>query len=150
VKLHELAHVRELLVAPSAEDVERARETGKIEQFVVEKDGQPVGMAMFVQLEPWLVELGRMIAQHPGDGMGTFVLRWVARNVFDDRRAHRLYLEVHARNVRARSLYERFGFVHEGTYRDGAQNPATKEFEDLCIYGMLENEYRRLPTHFET
>jgi diamine N-acetyltransferase len=67
--------------------------------------------------------------------------------MFDEQSAHRAFLEVYAHNTRARKLYERFGFTYEGTYRDGARNPRTGRYEDLCIYGLLDNEYKQQMMH---
>jgi RimJ/RimL family protein N-acetyltransferase len=61
---------------------------------------------------------------------------------FDDLGAHRVYLEVTADNAAARALYERAGFVLEGTWRDGYRDAATGTFRDLCAYGMLARDRR--------
>jgi RimJ/RimL family protein N-acetyltransferase len=144
VELHALPHVRDLLIPPTRDQVEEGIRRGSAEQWIVVDGDERVGMVVFAFIEPWLVEVRRMIAKRPGTGVGWFLLKRVAAHAFG-RDAHRLYLEVHAKNTRARALYERFGFVYEGTYRDGAKNPLTGDYEDLCIYGMLEREYRRLP-----
>ncbi len=52
------------------------------------------------------------------------------------------FLYVTAANARARALYERHGLRLEGTHRDGFRGPGGT-FEDLCHYGILEDEYTR-------
>ncbi len=44
--------------------------------------------------------------------------RLVVRHAFETERLHRVALEVYAFNPRARRVYEKVGFVVEGTMRD--------------------------------
>ena len=141
--LHSVRHARDLLIGPTEEEIKKSIERSTAGQFIVLAGDERVGMLMLAELEPWLYEIRRMISLHEGRGIGTYALTWAMGHIFEERHAHRAYLEVHARNVRARSLYERCGFLCEGTYRDGARNPQTGAYEDLCIYGLLEGEYRR-------
>jgi RimJ/RimL family protein N-acetyltransferase len=142
VDLHRLPHVRDLLDAPTFELVQRSLTASRDETHIVVKGDEAAGMIVFAELAPWLFEIRRMIAARPGVGVGSFALAWTLDRIFVQRPAHRAYLEVHARNHGARRLYERCGFLYEGTYRDGARNPTSGAFEDLCIYGMLADEYR--------
>ncbi|MBV8667727.1 MAG: GNAT family N-acetyltransferase, partial [Candidatus Eremiobacteraeota bacterium] len=93
------------------------------------------------QIEPWLYEIRRVVSLREGLGVASFALAWTLEHLFRQRAAHRVYLEVTARNKRARRIYERHGFVLEGTYRDGYSNPTNGQFEDLCVYGLLAPEY---------
>lgn len=52
-----------------------------------------------------------------GRGLGTEATRLVLAHAFDTVGLHRVSLEVYAFNPRARRVYERVGFVHEGTLR---------------------------------
>lgn len=52
-----------------------------------------------------------------GQGFGTEATRLVVDHVFRTG-VHRIALEVYALNPRARHVYEKVGFVHEGTLRD--------------------------------
>lgn len=143
VDLHRQPHVRDLLFAPKAEHVQRALANSSVEHHIVLDVETPVGLLILAQVVPaWLFEIRHMISKHESRGIGSFAMAWALERIFENGRAHRVYLEVHARNVRARTLYERFGFALEGTYRDGAQNPISKAYEDLCFYGMLEQDYR--------
>ena len=74
-----------------------------------------------------------------GRGYGTAALRALVGFAFDELRLERVELEVYAYNDRARRVYERVGFVHEGTsrralYRDGA-------FHDVHRMAILREEW---------
>ena len=99
-------------------------------------------MVGFEEVLPWLYEIRIVLSKYPGRGIGTFAFEAALEGIFTQHHAHRAYLEVQERNGAARRIYERSGFTYEGTYRHGARNPQTGVYEDLCIYGMLEDEYR--------
>jgi RimJ/RimL family protein N-acetyltransferase len=52
-----------------------------------------------------------------GRGLGTEASRMVLAHAFETIGLHRIALEVYAFNPRARHVYEKIGFVHEGTQR---------------------------------
>jgi RimJ/RimL family protein N-acetyltransferase len=63
----------------------------------------------------------RILLQGPrfyGRGLGTEATRLVTDYAFGVVGLHRIELEVYAFNPRARHVYEKAGFVHEGTKRD--------------------------------
>ncbi len=142
VRLHELDHIREFLNPPTENDIRRAFASDSVEQFVLEDDGVPAGLMLLNYFEDWLVELRRVAVVQPGAGLGMFAVRWALEHAFAERGAHRLYLEVAAANERARRLYERLGFVLEGTSRHGFRNNVTGAYEDLCGYGCLATDRR--------
>jgi len=142
VELHELPHAREYFAVPQVEQVERRIEGSDTEHWIVLKDDECVGMVGFGEVTPWLFEIRIMLSKRQGRGVGSFAFEATLERIFEHHRAHRAYLEVHARNTIARRLYERCGFTQEGIFRHGARNPETGAFEDLCAYGMLEDEYR--------
>jgi len=63
--------------------------------------------------------LGIMVgrAEDRGRGFGTDALRALVGFGFDQLRLERIWLDVYATNAGARRIYERVGFVHEGTLR---------------------------------
>ena len=74
-----------------------------------------------------------------GRGYGTDALIALVTFGFDQLRLERIELEVYAFNERARGVYERVGFVHEGTrrralFRDGA-------FHDVHGMAVLRDEW---------
>lgn len=74
-----------------------------------------------------------------GRGYGTDALIALVSFGFDQLRLERIELDVYDYNDRARAVYERVGFVHEGTmrramYRDGA-------FHDVHRMAVLRDEW---------
>ncbi|HVA37051.1 MAG TPA: GNAT family N-acetyltransferase [Candidatus Dormibacteraeota bacterium] len=143
LSLHALPHVAAVLSAPTEEQVLGAMESPDLgNHLVVDGADAPVGLLLLAESTSWLYEVRRMAARDQGRGIGSFALAWALHHAFVERRAHRVYLEVHAANARARGLYEAQGFVHEGTWREGARSDDDGRYEDLCAYGILEREYR--------
>jgi RimJ/RimL family protein N-acetyltransferase len=126
---------------PHLEQVLRALADPDRANLIVEAEGRTVGMLLATRIDGWLVEFGRIVISEPGRGYGRAAVEWIKHLAFEEWRAHRLYLEVVADNERARGLYERAGFVLEGTWRDGFRCP-DGTFRDLCAYGMLAQEAR--------
>jgi len=144
VALHAAPHARGLVLAPSEEHVRATvDEPDRERRIILDADGTPVGFwSLAVLGGGWLVELSRIVALAPRRGIGTFALRRMIARAFDDLAAHKVYLEVTAGNAPARALYEREGFVLEGTLRDGYHDDLTGAYKDLCHYGMLAHERR--------
>lgn len=59
--------------------------------------------------------------------------------LFNDRGAHRVWLEVFPENARAQRAYEKVGFVREGTLRETWL--ADGRWRDEYVYGILSREY---------
>lgn len=88
--------------------------------WVIEADGEVVGEVLLLDLDTANLACGLRlwISGRTGRGIGTRTLRAVLSHAFDTVGLHRVGLEVYDHNPRARRLYERIGFVHEGTLRD--------------------------------
>ena len=52
----------------------------------------------------------------------------------------RIELTVEADNPRAIALYERLGFVHEGTQRAAYKRASDSGYVDELMYGLLRND----------
>jgi RimJ/RimL family protein N-acetyltransferase len=78
-----------------------------------------------------------------GRGLGTEATRVVIDYAFDVVGLHRIELEVYAFNPRARHVYEKAGFVHEGTMRDALRWNGT--WVDCHLMAMLATDRR--PPH---
>jgi len=93
------------------------------------------------------VELKRIVVATPERGLGRRVLEELICTVFEDMKAHRLFLDVFEDNARARHLYESIGFRYEGVMRDAALRDG--QFFCLHLMSMLESEYaqRKPSTH---
>src|SRR6476469_5389297 len=106
-------------------------------------DDRPVGSIDLhqVDLRNGSASLGIAIGDpdDTGKGYGSDALRTLLGFGFDQLRLERIELEVYDFNDRARRLYERVGFVHEGTsrhalYTDGA-------FHDVHRMAVLREEW---------
>jgi RimJ/RimL family protein N-acetyltransferase len=113
--------------------------------FVVcrREDDRPVGSIDLhdVDLRNGNANLGIAIGDpdDTGHGYGTDALTALVAFGFDQLRLERISLEVYDFNERARRVYERVGFVHEGTarralFRDGA-------FHDIHWMAVLRPEW---------
>jgi diamine N-acetyltransferase len=100
------------------------------------------------------IELKRMVIAAKGQGLGRAALRVAKRVAFDDLGAHRFWLDVKARNERAKALYDSEGFVLEGTLREavrlqqvasslpsGRGSQAGADFDSLHVLSMLRVEF---------
>ena len=86
------------------------------------------------------IELKRMVIQAKGAGFGRAALRMAKKVAFDDLGAHRFWLDVKRRNVRAQALYDSEGFVVEGQLREAVR--MDDGFESLIVMSMLHSEFK--------
>ena len=87
------------------------------------------------------IELKRIVllpAMH-GRGIGRSCIRWLAQMAFRDLHAHRFWLDVKARNVRAQALYRSEGFIEEGRLRESVRTD--DGYDSLIVMAMLEPEH---------
>lgn len=124
---------------------ERHRATmtgGDARYFVAESEtGEVTAYAILRGLseDSGAIELKRIVVGRPGGGLGRKVLTDLVRIVFEELKAHRLFLDVFDDNARAQHLYESLGFMYEGVMRDAAQRDGV--YFDLRLMSMLEGEY---------
>jgi diamine N-acetyltransferase len=85
------------------------------------------------------VELKRIALQNKGHGLGRACVRLLMRMAFNDLGAHRFWLDVKSRNLRALGLYSSEGFVQEGRLRESVLTP--EGYDDLVVMSMLKTEY---------
>ena len=88
------------------------------------------------------IELKRIVLQAElhGRGHGRAAIRMLAQMAFRDLGAHRFWLDVKARNVRAQALYRSEGFVEEGRLRESVRTG--DGYDSLVVMSMLEAEHR--------
>ena len=88
------------------------------------------------------IELKRMVLlpSMQGAGIGRTCLRLLAAMAFRDLGAHRFWLDVKGRNLRAQALYRSEGFVEEGRLRESVRTD--DGFDSLIVMAMLEDEHR--------
>lgn len=113
-------------------------------QFVFTDAGaeRRCGFLLFVGLDNphRSIELRRIVAEPRGRGFGRAALRWSKRWAFDDRCAHRLWLDVKPDNTIGRALYASEGFIEEGTLRECIAGP--DGYESAVVMALLEHEHR--------
>jgi RimJ/RimL family protein N-acetyltransferase len=101
----------------------RAEHHDRLDLAIVERaTGECVGEAVLNDLDASNCSCSFRIAlfgrRFFGRGLGTEATRMILGHAFDVVGVHRVALEVYAFNPRARHVYEKVGFVHEGTKRD--------------------------------
>jgi RimJ/RimL family protein N-acetyltransferase len=104
--------------------------------------GQVVGEVLLMDHDPGNRACGfRIWISGARDrGLGTEATRLAVGHAFDTLGLHRVQLEVYAFNPRARRVYEKVGFVHEGTQREALLFDGA--WVDLHLMGMLDQEWR--------
>ncbi len=74
-----------------------------------------------------------------GRGAGTFAVSAMLYHAFYNLNLQRVELMVLEDNITARSLYEKVGFVHEGTKRNARYKNG--KFVNMLMYSILKDEY---------
>ncbi len=72
-------------------------------------------------------------------GLGTESARMIVGYGFEQLRMHRISLDVHSHNPRARCVYEKVGFVAEGVLRDALRWDG--EWIDATVMSILASEW---------
>jgi RimJ/RimL family protein N-acetyltransferase len=100
----------------------RGEQNDRIDLAIVERaTGQYAGEVVLNELDRDNRSIGFRIGLRPSftdRGLGSEATRLVVDYALDVLGLHRVALEVYAFNPRARHVYERAGFVYEGTKRD--------------------------------
>lgn len=114
--------------------------------FAVEaiEDGRLLGGVGLLGAEPEnrVAEMGIAISDASvwDRGYGTDAVRTVCRFGFEEMDLHRIGLEVHEGNERARHVYAKVGFVQEGTARQVFYKGGRRW--DMHLMGLLRHELR--------
>jgi diamine N-acetyltransferase len=117
--------------------------SGDARYFVSELEGgtlQAFALIRGIQEASRSIELKRLVIATPGKGLGRQILKQLMRIVFEEFRAHRMFLDVYEDNARARHVYESLGFVYEGIMREAGERD--EQFVSLHLMSMLDREYR--------
>jgi RimJ/RimL family protein N-acetyltransferase len=101
----------------------------------------PVGFLIFIgcRSQHQSLELKRMVVRSKGAGFGRAAMRVAKKVAFDDLGAHRFWLDVKARNTRAKAFYDSEGFVVEGQLREAVKT--ADGFDSLIVMSMLQPEF---------
>lgn len=107
-------------------------------------DDRPVGTVSLFALDPTNGSAGLgVLVGDPGDtgrGLGSDGIAAILDFGFGSLRLERIWLDVYDFNERARRLYERLGFVHEGTLRRAAFHDG--RYIDVHRMAILRDEWR--------
>lgn len=141
MSLFKRPHVIKALNGPnSIAGFERILTVADLENLIILKGEERFGMMVLERAPDWLLTLRVLAVWEPGQGAGRFAMGYLLERAFLEHKVHRVFLEVVESNLRARSLYESFGFRLEGVYREGFRDKAGA-YHNLAAYGILSNEY---------
>jgi diamine N-acetyltransferase len=142
VAIERLASARNFVGQWSQERHLQTLSSGDARYFVSEIDSgdlQAFAILRGMEEASRSIELKRLVVAAPGKGLGRRILTELTRIVFEEFRAHRMYLDVYEDNARARHLYESLGFVYEGVMREAGERAG--EFISLHLMSMLDREW---------
>jgi RimJ/RimL family protein N-acetyltransferase len=98
-----------------------------------------LGISWVHRSAEFAIMIGRKDYRHRG--LGTRATRAMLDHAFSDLQLHRVWLHVNHDNERARRMYERIGFQHEGTLRSSAFKNG--HYLDVDVMAILDSEYVR-------
>jgi UDP-4-amino-4,6-dideoxy-N-acetyl-beta-L-altrosamine N-acetyltransferase len=115
--------------------------------FVVKRKGddRTVGACQLHSIHPvhrsaeLQIRIGE--AADRGHGFGSEALQLLLKFAFEDLNLHRVQLQVFASNAAALRVYERAGFVREGTLRQAAHIDG--QYVDVVVMGILREDHAR-------
>lgn len=100
--------------------------------FTIEVGGKPVGQVGLININilDKNASLYIMIGEKDfwSKGVGSKALEYILDHGFNQIKLHKIWLDVHENNTTAIKLYEKFGFVQEGVFKD--QILCENSFED--------------------
>jgi RimJ/RimL family protein N-acetyltransferase len=127
----------------------RNDQVDRLDLAVVDQaSGEAVGEAVLNEWDPGNRSCSFRIVLGPRGrdrGLGTESARMIVGYGFEQLRMHRIALEVHSHNPRARRVYEKVGFVAEGVLRDALRWDS--EWIDATVMSILAPEWDRHHGH---
>jgi diamine N-acetyltransferase len=85
------------------------------------------------------LHLKRIAVRTPHRGFGRALLEYVMSRAFLEHHAHRFWLDVFETNLRARRVYESYGFRYDGVMREAILRDG--EYHTLALMSLLDREY---------
>ena len=79
--------------------------------------------------------------ENQGKGVGTFAVKKMLNHAFNNLNLRRIELTVLDSNIRAQRLYEKCGFIKEGTKRKAKFKNGV--FSDMHIYSIIKEDYHK-------
>ena len=112
-------------------------------RFAIEADGRMIGQCALYSMEPIahtaLIGITIGDKNYWGQGYGRDAIRVLVDYGFRVLNLHRIWLDVHGRNERARRAYRACGFVEEGRLRGHVWSNG--QHDDLIYMGLLRSEW---------
>lgn len=111
-------------------------------RFIIESDGAPVGLVELVEINfiHRNCEFQIIVAPNAqGHGHATVATRKALDYAFRILNLHKVYLYVDVANAPAAHVYEKAGFVDEGSLRE--QFFANGEYRDARLMAVLQREF---------
>jgi RimJ/RimL family protein N-acetyltransferase len=96
---------------------------------------------LWVHQVAWL-GMGIGEPEYRGKGYGTDALRLTVNYAFRELNMYRVSLSFYSYNLRARHVYEKAGFVHEGVRRGALQRDGQRY--DEIMMGLLRSEWEQV------
>lgn len=110
---------------------------------IVEDDDKILGLVSLVSIDYMnqSAELHIMIGneENQNKGIGTFAVKTILKHAFLNMNLNRIELTVLEDNLRAQHLYEKTGFIKEGTKRKSKYKNG--KFVDMLMYSVLREEF---------
>jgi len=142
VAIEQIPEFRSYIGAWSTEEHRSALADPDTEYFVAPgEDGTVEAFAILqgIQSEHHSLHLKRIAVRTPNRGLGRVVLEYAMSRAFQHHRAHRFWLDVFETNVRARRIYEAYGFRYDGVLREAILLDG--EYHNLALMSLLDREY---------
>lgn len=118
-------------------------ETDDVVQFLVCRDGTPVGHVVLSELDAQAsnAELGWVVVVpgERGNGYGTDAVELCLAHAFDDRGLHKVWARVNEDNEASKRMLEKLDFEREGVLRE--QEYADGAYVDVHRYGLLASDW---------
>lgn len=110
---------------------------------IVDEDDAIIGLVSLINIDymnqscVFHIMIGN--GENQGKGAGTYATKEMLNHAFNNLNIHRVELNVLADNMRAIHLYEKVGFIKEGTRRQC--DFKNGKFVDMLMYSVLREEY---------
>ncbi|MFI3201343.1 MAG: GNAT family protein [Eubacteriales bacterium] len=132
--------------------IETMIDTGRGYQFMIcEKETLlPIGCVYLRDYEKGHkhIEYGIFIGEHSlkGKGVGTLAARLIIQFAFEQLQVHRVFARVIAGNIASSRIMMKAGLQEEARLRDHVFLQG--EYKDLLLYGILENECKKVNGYY--
>ena len=142
VAIEQIPEYRNYIGAWTAEEHLRAMADADNEYFVIcdgESSAEGFYILQGVQSPHHSLHLKRIAVRTPNRGFGKALLEHAMSRVFLHHSAHRFWLDVFETNVRAKRVYEGYGFRYEGVMRESILLDG--KYHTVALMSLLDREY---------